>query len=198
MLVALLMLAIAWLDERNLLILGGILIICKLVAIIRTHRLELHYSHSNPLFKEFVAKTDIARMKFQHYILSPTPAPQGIIYLIVETLHAQLCPDKFERELLTLDDGGTIGLDWDGDIPDPNAEEKQPILIICPGLGGGSHNLYNLSLLWMARAAGYKCCTVLFRGGAGLPITTPVLSYSGSWRDAKHAFDYVRKTYGCD
>lgn len=118
--------------------------------------------------------------------------------MFVETLGEKLWPDRFERELLRLDDGGTIGLDWDGDIPDPKAKDKRPILVICPGLGGGSHNLYNLSLMWMARAAGYKCCTVLFRGGAGLPITTPVLSYSGSWRDAKFALEYVRKTYATD
>ena len=92
-------------------------------------------------------------------------------------------------------DGGTIGLDWDKGIPNPNENPDQPILIICPGLGGDSHNLYSLALLWKARKAGFKIATVLFRGAAGLPITTPKLSYSGSWKDVEFALGYVNKKY---
>jgi len=104
--------------------------------------------------------------------------------------------EKFERELLILsEDGGTVGLNWDGGIPDPKAKEKQPILAVCPGLGGGSSNLYSVAMIWAARKAGFKCCTVLFRGAEGLPITAPKLSYSGSWRDAQFVIEYIDKKY---
>ena len=104
--------------------------------------------------------------------------------------------EKFERELLVLsEDGGTVGIDWDGAIPDPKAKDKQPILVCLPGLGGGSTNLYSLALIWTARKAGFKCCTVLFRGAAGIPITSPKLSYSGSWRDAQFVLEYIDKKY---
>ena len=59
-------------------------------------------------------------------------------------------------------------------------------------------NLYTLALLWQARQSGYKIATVLFRGANGLPITTPILSYSGSWKDAGFAIEYVNKKYVCD
>ena len=106
---------------------------------------------------------------------------QGVVYLLCENLNRFFRPEKFERELIKLPDGGTIGLDWDGGVPDPSVAPTQPYLLICPGLGGGSYNLYSLGLLWKARKAGYKVGTVLFRGAEGLPITSPKLNYSGSW-----------------
>ena len=106
--------------------------------------------------------------------------------------------DPFEREEIYCPDGGTIGLDWDQGIPDPEEHPDKPILIICPGLGGDSRNLYSLQLLWEARRVGFKVVTVLFRGAAGLPITTPKLSYSGSWRDAETAIEYISQKYDRD
>ena len=105
-------------------------------------------------------------------------------YLFLDTFYLIFAPAKFERELIKLKDGGTIGLDWDGELPDAKAGITQPVLIMCPGLGGGNQNLYCLALMWKARVLGYKVCTVLFRGGDGIPITAPKLSYSGSWEDA--------------
>ena len=37
-------------------------------------------------------------------------------------IYKMLNPNNFKRETFTLPDGGTIGLDWDGDIPDPTAK----------------------------------------------------------------------------
>ena len=55
--------------------------------------------------------------------------------------------NEFEREELILPDGGTIGIDWDGKRPDPNVTPEKPVLVICPGLGGDSRNLYSLALV---------------------------------------------------
>ena len=55
---------------------------------------------------------------------------------------------NFTREELILPDGGTIGIDWDGDIPDPNDKNPKPFIIIVPGMSGESNNLYSLALLW--------------------------------------------------
>ena len=57
-------------------------------------------------------------------------------------------PENYTREMLTLPDGGTIAIDWDGGIPDKNATKPEPIILMCPGLGGGSENLYNIALGW--------------------------------------------------
>jgi len=63
---------------------------------------------------------------------------QGAIYLLCELFFEKFRPTLFERELVKLEDGGTAGLDWDGGIPDPEKMPDKPILVICPGLGGGS------------------------------------------------------------
>ena len=73
-------------------------------------------------------------------------------------------PENYTRETLKLPDGGTIAIDWDGGIPDKSNTEAQPIILLCPGLGGGSDNLYSPSLVWQAKKEGFKCGTVLFRG----------------------------------
>ena len=83
-------------------------------------------------------------MKYEPYLFAPTPAPQGIFYLFAEMFHKTVKPDKFEREIFKCPDGGTIGLDWDQGIPDPDVFPEKPILVILPGLGGDSHNLYSL------------------------------------------------------
>ena len=83
--------------------------------------------------------------------------------MIAETAHKLLYKNDFEREFLTLPDGGTIGIDWDGGIPDPKAQPEKPILILCPGLNGDSRNLYSMGLVDAARHK-FKIGTVLFRG----------------------------------
>mmetsp|Transcript_17049 Transcript_17049/g.22958 ORF Transcript_17049/g.22958 Transcript_17049/m.22958 type:complete len:109 (+) Transcript_17049:316-642(+) len=100
-----------------------------------------------------------------------------------------------ERELVKLPDGGTCGLEWDGGLPKEDRLLTKPVLVICPGLGGGSQNLYSLALLWKARKAGFQVVTILFRGAEGLPITVPKLSYSGSWEDAQTCIEFIDKKY---
>lgn len=143
-------------------------------------------------------KSRISQLVFEPYIFAPDPAMQGIIYLLLENFYIYFRPAKFERELLKLPDGGTIGLDWDGGIPNAEQAPTQPYLIICPGLGGDSQNLYSMALLWKARAAGYKVVTVLFRGADNIPITSPKLGYGGNWKDVQVAIEYVHRRYIID
>lgn len=194
--VVIVMLAAAYFSTRTIVAIVAILATLKFIAWRRSSRMRFNYNKENKLFNEFMEKSTISQLKFEPHILAPTPALQGIIYLLAETFHQNFRPDKFNREIIKCPDGGTIGLDWDGDIPDPAADGPQkPIIVICPGLGGDSHNLYSLQLLWDARRAGFKVVTVLFRGAAGLPITTPKLSYSGSWRDAQTAIEFIKEKY---
>ena len=106
-------------------------------------------------------------------------------------------PEKFTREQFKLPDGGTLGLEWDGGIPDMENEQEnaKPLLLIVPGLGLDSQNLYTLAMLWKARQAGYKVCTLNFRGADGIPLTSPKLNHSGCWKDLEFALDWVNKKY---
>ena len=51
-------------------------------------------------------------------------------------------PERFKREFVTMPDGGTIGFDWDGEIPDPKVAPEKSILILIPGVAGDSNNMY--------------------------------------------------------
>ena len=134
-------------------------------------------------------------MTYQPYTFAPTQFPQAMVYLTCQELNKVFFKDKFSRELIKLPDGGTMGLDWDGPVPDPSVNPEQPYLIMCPGLGGSSHNFYCLSLCWAARRAGFKVATLLFRGCEKIPITTGKLSYAGSWQDCEFALEYISKKY---
>ena len=136
--VAIIMLIAAYCSYKTIAILVSIVVILKLIARMLRSDLTLSYDKSNSLFSKFVEKSNIRNLVFEPYILSPTPALQGIIYLICEITLNKLSPTPFEQELVTLPDGGTCGLAWDGGIPTEKDPLTKPLLIICPGLGGGS------------------------------------------------------------
>ena len=161
----------------------------------RVHKLELSYDKSNKLFNEFVSKTNISTMEYEAFLLAPNATFQALCYIVKEVLYENLYPDPFKREFVKCPDGGTIGLDWDGEIPDHTQPLSQPLLVIAPGLGGGTHNLYTISMLQKARSQGFKVVTIVFRGAEGLPITVPKLSYSGSSQDMETALDFICKRY---
>lgn len=57
-----------------------------------------------------------------------------------------------DRELMTAKDGGTMGVDWyidkdgEGRPSRLSGSRAKPLLLLVPGLGGGSNNLYTHSL----------------------------------------------------
>ena len=124
-------------------ILLGVLVLLKIIAVSKASRLQLHYNKDNKLFTEFVAKSNISKLRFEPHILSPTPIPQALLYLAKEVFCQTFMPEPFIREEIVLSDGGTVGLDWDGPIPtDKEPLGDQPLLVLAPGLGGGSQNIY--------------------------------------------------------
>lgn len=111
-------------------------------------------------------------------------------------------PEDFDRETFELEDGGTVGIDWARDkgtkVGRPRREagtKSKPILLLAPGLGGASDNLYSIALVRAARRSGFKVGTMLFRGADGVPITSGKLSYSGAWEDCKAIVEYVHNRY---
>ena len=92
-------------------------------------------------------------------------------------------------------DGGTVGIAWaiddDGTGRPTGKHGSKPILILCPGLGGKIDNLYTTAILRHARSLGYKVGTVYFRCSEQIPITSPKLTYAGSWDDMKIICEYI-------
>ena len=75
--------------------------------------------------KNFVNKSNIRNQVFIPYFLTITNQMQAIFYILTEIVFKLRFPLKFERELFSLSDGGTIALDWvidqEGGIPRKNS-----------------------------------------------------------------------------
>ncbi|KAE8699848.1 hypothetical protein F3Y22_tig00110569pilonHSYRG00072 [Hibiscus syriacus] len=98
----------------------------------------------------------------------------------VETIFASFrnVPDvRLRRECLRVEDGGTVALDWvSGDqysLP-PDA----PILIVLPGLTGGSQDSYPRHMITKARSKGWRAVVFNSRGCGESPVTTPQESHA--------------------
>ncbi|KAJ2745983.1 hypothetical protein GGI20_001747 [Coemansia sp. BCRC 34301] len=103
---------------------------------------------------------------------------------------------EYERELITTSDGGTIGLDWSppfSQMPD----DKRPIVLLSPGLSGGSQEIYVQATVKRLTSEPYNLRTVVvnFRGCAGVKVTTPVLYNGGLTSDYGFAVDHVHSRF---
>jgi predicted alpha/beta-fold hydrolase len=84
---------------------------------------------------------------------------------------------QFERELINTPDGGVVALDW---TKRPTTSKRVPLVFICHGLTGGSHETYVQDFVLAAKEYGYESVVMNFRGCSETPVESPQL-YSGSW-----------------
>ena len=66
---------------------------------------------------------------------------------------------KYDRELFTLKDGGTLALDWYKGVPKPNDEDQRPILVCVSGLGGSTQASYIKNVIYEINRD-FKCVFV--------------------------------------
>jgi len=133
-------------------------------------------------------------MQFEPYTFGILPLTQTLIFIFYEIFNQVVFPAGYTRELLVISDGGTLALDWDQGIPNPDEKPSKPILIMIPGVAGDSDNMYQISLARHVRTH-FKVVNLLMRGGNGIPITSGKLNYAGSWEDIKEGFEYVYNKY---
>ncbi|XP_051193558.1 embryogenesis-associated protein EMB8 [Lolium perenne] len=116
----------------------------------------------------------------------------------VETIFAaftrSLPAVTFRRECLRAPDDGAVALDWvsadDRALP-PDA----PLLILLPGLTGGSQDTYVRHMLLRARSKGWRVVVFNSRGCASSPVTTAKF-YSASFTgDLRQVVDHVLARY---
>ncbi|CAE6492685.1 unnamed protein product [Rhizoctonia solani] len=107
----------------------------------------------------------------------------------------------YERTLLSIPDGGTLGLDFTPRTQDLELPPETPIVVVLHGLSGGSHESYVRSILSQVCASpangglGYRAVVVNFRGCAGVPLTSPQFYSAGHTEDIRIALSYIQKTY---
>ncbi|XP_009762643.1 embryogenesis-associated protein EMB8 [Nicotiana tabacum] len=101
----------------------------------------------------------------------------------IETIFAAFfrsVPDvRLRRECLRTKDDGSVALDWvSGD--DRRLPADSPLLILLPGLTGGSDDSYVRHMLMRARSKGWRVVVFNSRGCGDSPVTTPQF-YSASF-----------------
>lgn len=107
----------------------------------------------------------------------------------------------YERRLLRLKDGGTIGLDFTPPTGKRAFEDDTPVLVCLHGLTGGSTEAYARAIVAPVTkpayqgGLGYRAVVMNFRGCAGTPVTSPQLYSAGHTDDIRQALWYVRKMY---
>ncbi|KAH9034309.1 AB-hydrolase YheT [Lactarius hengduanensis] len=114
--------------------------------------------------------------------------------------HADLV--VYDRKLLRLKDGGTLGVDFTPPAAAGRAFDKTtPVVVALHGLTGGSHEAYVRNIIAPAVAPveegglGYRAVVVNFRGCAGVPLTSPQLYGFSHTDDLRQAILYIAQLY---
>lgn len=186
------------------------LITFRIITLYQREKLELYYHQKSSIMRDFLATSNLKNLVYTPYFLALSGNMQSFIYCWTEIFTKMFNKTiKFQRELLTLSDGGTIALDWvidqEGGMPQKGL--KRPILCLFSGLAGGNDNLYIQSMVKEAMNAykrvdgsgqGYKCVIVNFRGAAGVPMTSPKLYWLNTWEDIQEPIEYIYDKYATD
>eukprot|EP01024_Parvocaulis_polyphysoides_P017602 TRINITY_DN17777_c1_g1_i1.p1 TRINITY_DN17777_c1_g1~~TRINITY_DN17777_c1_g1_i1.p1 ORF type:complete len:455 (-),score=35.28 TRINITY_DN17777_c1_g1_i1:262-1626(-) len=136
-----------------------------------------------------------------HY--NPTPSNQEIVDRLSQSLHPErIYPAiwwltnghietvfanftrkspqvKYVRELVPMSDGGLVALDWKYPFQESMIRDT-PIVLLLPGLTGGSHDNYIQYMVQQAQQNGMCAVVVNGRGTANSPVVTPQF-YSASF-----------------
>lgn len=146
-----------------------------------------------------MSKSNARHLSYVPHPLAFNGHAQTFFYCWIELLQVKLRNAlKYERELMTLSDGGTIALDWHMDETGGKPHSlgyQRPILVCFSGLSGGNDNLYLYSMIKQATLAGFKCVVVNFRGSAGIPLTSGKIYWMNLWQDIKEPVDFIHQRY---
>ncbi|KAL1324655.1 hypothetical protein HN51_034820 [Arachis hypogaea] len=116
----------------------------------------------------------------------------------IETISASFyrsIPDiRLRRQCLRTQDGGAVALDWvSGD--DRRLPPDAPLLILLPGLTGGSGDSYVRHMLNKARSKGWRVVVFNSRGCGDSPVTTPQFYSASFLGDIREVVAHVTGRY---
>lgn len=99
----------------------------------------------------------------------------------------------YKREILSLKDGGQVGLDWYPDRPDIK-KPTIPTVIILHGLTGHSQTGYCRSTVnQLCKKNRFRCVVFNYRGCGGVEVLTPRTYNGGDTRDLKEVLEHIHK-----
>ncbi|KAL3682018.1 hypothetical protein R1sor_000040 [Riccia sorocarpa] len=107
---------------------------------------------------------------------------------------------QYRRECLRMADGGTVALDFpvggeDADLWTTDLRDDAPVLILLPGLTGGSGDTYVRHMILRARRAGWRPVVFNSRGCADSPVTTPQFYSASFTEDLRQVVKYVANRF---
>ncbi|XP_018338759.1 PREDICTED: phospholipase ABHD3 [Trachymyrmex septentrionalis] len=112
--------------------------------------------------------------------------------IMASILRSQILPYlEYRREILALPDGGEVALDW----AEKDCSITSPIVVILPGLTGGSQAEYIKCLVSAVRKNGIRCVIFNNRGLGGLQLKTPRTYCAANCDDLSEVIEHVKKLH---
>ncbi|KAL2610814.1 hypothetical protein R1flu_022506 [Riccia fluitans] len=107
---------------------------------------------------------------------------------------------QYRRECLKMPDGGTVALDWpvggeDANLWTTELPNDAPVLILLPGLTGGSGDTYVRHMALRVKRAGWRPVVFNSRGCADSPVTTPQFYSASFTEDLRQVVNYVANRF---
>ena len=88
------------------------------------------------------------------------------------------------RELLRLDDGGVLALDWAANLPAECDKDDAPVLLFLSGITGSSSDNYVKYSMLDGMRHGYRPLVMNYRGCGGINLTVSndaIITYTIHW-----------------
>ncbi|KAJ1666947.1 hypothetical protein IW140_004797 [Coemansia sp. RSA 1813] len=160
-----------------------------------TASVEKEKSLAEIIAAECPSLADPEKGRFVPFVLLPTADFQTCFNGVKERFGKPKLV-MYERELITTNDGGTIGLDWSPPFAEM-PEDDRPIVILSHGLSGGSQETYVQKTAKQLSGDPYSFRTVVvnYRGCAGVKLTTHVLYNGGFTSDYGFAVEHIRSRF---
>ncbi|XP_012527466.1 phospholipase ABHD3 [Monomorium pharaonis] len=112
--------------------------------------------------------------------------------IMASILRSRMLPRiEYRREIFSLSDGGEVALDW----AEKDCSITSPIVIILPGLTGGSQAEYIKCLVSAAKKNGIRCVIFNNRGMGGIELKTPRTYSAANYDDLSEVIEHVKKLY---
>ncbi|EDV22575.1 uncharacterized protein TRIADDRAFT_58949 [Trichoplax adhaerens] len=130
------------------------------------------------------------RLKTDYYY--PTCwAPGGHLQTILRAVFQILPPIHYTREILPTPDGGEIALDW----IDDDRDTYRGLVVILPGLTGGSQSSYSQYLGYQAKLFGCRAVIYNNRGCGNSLLKTPKFACAAHTDDLHIVLQFMKKKY---
>uniref|UniRef100_A0A1B6KVN5 AB hydrolase-1 domain-containing protein n=1 Tax=Graphocephala atropunctata TaxID=36148 RepID=A0A1B6KVN5_9HEMI len=143
--------------------------------------------NSSGKFRKFLENNvSLTKRKFWPTVWCFESRAQTVISSLVR---GQVLPDiQYTREILQLKDGGEVALDWRFPL---TATEETPVVVILPGLTGGSQTDYVKGLVLQCHKTRIRAVVFNNRGIGGITLKTPRTYCGSNFEDLSEVLEHV-------